>query len=52
MLFVLLIQVRLQTQPKVAPGESPIFTGTFDCARKTVANEVGNVIHPYFYFVN
>ncbi|XP_046852752.1 mitochondrial carnitine/acylcarnitine carrier protein-like [Xenia sp. Carnegie-2017] len=33
------IKVRLQTQPKVAPGESPIFTGTFDCARKTVAKE-------------
>lgn len=33
------IKVRLQTQPKPAPGERPIFAGTFDCAYKTVKNE-------------
>ncbi|CAB4035918.1 Mitochondrial carnitine acylcarnitine carrier, partial [Paramuricea clavata] len=31
--------VRLQTQPKVGPGETPLFTGTFDCARKTISKE-------------
>ncbi len=34
------IKVRLQTQPKVGPGESPLFTGTVDCAMKTIRNEV------------
>ncbi len=34
------IKVRLQTQPKVGPGESPLFSGTLDCALKTVRNEV------------
>jgi len=34
------LQVRLQTQAKPAPGEKPMFTGTFDCAYKTVKNEV------------
>ncbi|CAB4037479.1 Mitochondrial carnitine acylcarnitine carrier [Paramuricea clavata] len=33
------IKVRLQTQPKVAPGELPQFAGTLDCARKTVSKE-------------
>ncbi|XP_076358640.1 mitochondrial carnitine/acylcarnitine carrier protein-like [Tachypleus tridentatus] len=33
------IKVRLQTMPKPAPGQPPMFTGTFDCARKTVVNE-------------
>ncbi|XP_028397785.1 mitochondrial carnitine/acylcarnitine carrier protein-like [Dendronephthya gigantea] len=33
------IKVRLQTQPKVAPGELPQFAGTLDCAKKTVVKE-------------
>ena len=38
------LQVRLQTQPKPAPGEKPMFTGTFNCAYKTVKNEVRCVV--------
>lgn len=33
------IKVRLQTMPKPAPGQPPLFKGTWDCARKTVAKE-------------
>ncbi|KXJ15808.1 mitochondrial carnitine/acylcarnitine carrier protein [Exaiptasia diaphana] len=33
------IKVRLQTMPKPLPGEKPMFTGTFDCALKTIRNE-------------
>ncbi|XP_076357408.1 mitochondrial carnitine/acylcarnitine carrier protein-like [Tachypleus tridentatus] len=33
------IKVRLQTMPKPPPGQPPMFTGTFDCARRTVINE-------------
>ncbi|KAH6929256.1 hypothetical protein HPB50_025376 [Hyalomma asiaticum] len=33
------IKVRLQTMPKPGPGESPRYTGTFDCAKKTVVRE-------------
>lgn len=33
------IKVRLQTMPKPAPGEAPLFTGTWDCAVKTVKRE-------------
>lgn len=33
------IKVRLQTMPKVGSGETPRYTGTFDCARKTVLQE-------------
>ncbi|XP_070394706.1 mitochondrial carnitine/acylcarnitine carrier protein-like isoform X2 [Dermacentor albipictus] len=33
------IKVRLQTMPKPGPGESPRYTGTFDCAKKTVVKE-------------
>ncbi|KAL9923195.1 congested-like trachea protein [Glossina fuscipes] len=33
------IKVRLQTMPRPAPGEQPMYTGTFDCARKTIKNE-------------
>ncbi|XP_032892909.1 cAMP-dependent protein kinase type II-alpha regulatory subunit-like isoform X2 [Amblyraja radiata] len=33
------IKVRLQTQPKPLPGQSPKFTGTFDCFRKTLVGE-------------
>ncbi|KAH8022091.1 hypothetical protein HPB51_021814 [Rhipicephalus microplus] len=34
------IKVRLQTMPKPGPGESPRYTGTFDCAKKTIVREV------------
>ncbi|RXN17210.1 mitochondrial carnitine acylcarnitine carrier [Labeo rohita] len=33
------IKVRLQTQPKPGPGESPLYRGTFDCFKKTLAKE-------------
>ncbi|KAK7102306.1 mitochondrial carnitine/acylcarnitine carrier protein-like [Littorina saxatilis] len=33
------IKVRLQTMPRIKPGEVPLFTGTFDCAKKTVTKE-------------
>lgn len=38
-LFLLNFQVRLQTMPLPAPGASPMYTGTYDCARKTVQRE-------------
>jgi hypothetical protein len=34
------IKVRLQTMPSAAPGAQPIYTGTWDCATKTIKNEV------------
>ncbi|KAK2906457.1 hypothetical protein QQF64_019646 [Cirrhinus molitorella] len=33
------IKVRLQTQPKPGPGESPLYRGTFDCFKRTLAKE-------------
>ncbi|GBM49853.1 Mitochondrial carnitine/acylcarnitine carrier protein [Araneus ventricosus] len=33
------IKVRLQTMPKPAPGALPLYSGTFDCAKKTVMKE-------------
>ncbi|TRY55981.1 hypothetical protein DNTS_018861 [Danionella cerebrum] len=33
------VKVRLQTQPKPLPGRSPLYAGTFDCFRKTLARE-------------
>ncbi|KAG4073163.1 hypothetical protein HA402_002552 [Bradysia odoriphaga] len=33
------IKVRLQTMPLPAPGAAPMYTGTYDCARKTVQRE-------------
>ncbi|EDW87438.1 congested-like trachea protein [Drosophila teissieri] len=33
------IKVRLQTMPRPAPGEQPLYSGTFDCAAKTIKNE-------------
>ncbi|CAF1409680.1 unnamed protein product [Adineta steineri] len=33
------IKVRLQTQAKPQPGQTPFYTGTFDCAKKIVAKE-------------
>lgn len=33
------IKVRLQTMPKPAPGQLPLYAGTFDCAKKTVMKE-------------
>lgn len=35
-----LFQVRLQTQPTPAPGQSVQYAGLMDCARKTIAKEV------------
>jgi solute carrier family 25 carnitine/acylcarnitine transporter 20/29 len=32
-------KVRLQTMPEVKPGESPLYKGTLDCAKKTIARE-------------
>jgi len=34
------IKVRLQTMPQPEPGQKPMFTGTLDCALKTVRKEV------------
>lgn len=34
-----LIKVRLQTQPKPAPGQPPMFRGALDCALQTVRRE-------------
>ncbi|XP_062121249.1 congested-like trachea protein isoform X2 [Drosophila sulfurigaster albostrigata] len=33
------IKVRLQTMPRPPPGEKPMYTGTFDCAAKTIRQE-------------
>uniref|UniRef100_A0A0P4W2V4 Mitochondrial carnitine/acylcarnitine carrier protein n=1 Tax=Scylla olivacea TaxID=85551 RepID=A0A0P4W2V4_SCYOL len=33
------IKVRLQTQPLPAPGQKPLYAGTWDCALKTIRNE-------------
>jgi len=33
------IKVRLQTMPPALPGQQQLYTGTFDCLRKTVSNE-------------
>ncbi|KAH9492040.1 hypothetical protein Btru_029350 [Bulinus truncatus] len=33
------VKVRLQTMPKPLPGQSPMYTGTFDCLAKTVRKE-------------
>lgn len=33
------IKVRLQTMPKPLAGSAPAYTGTLDCAKKTVINE-------------
>lgn len=33
------IKVRLQTMPTPPPGVDPMYKGTFDCAKKTIANE-------------
>ena len=33
------MQVRIQTMPKPAPGQLPLYTGTWDCITKTVKNE-------------
>jgi solute carrier family 25 carnitine/acylcarnitine transporter 20/29 len=34
------LKVRLQTMPKPQPGQAPIYSGTFDCAAKTIKHEV------------
>lgn len=33
------IKVRLQTMPKPMAGQEPLYKGTFDCAKKTIARE-------------
>lgn len=33
------IKVRLQTMPKPAPGQTPLYTGTLDCAKKIIVKE-------------
>ncbi|XP_066452905.1 mitochondrial carnitine/acylcarnitine carrier protein [Eleutherodactylus coqui] len=33
------IKVRIQTQPKPAAGQLPLYSGTFDCFKKTLVNE-------------
>ena len=33
------MQVRLQTMPVVGPGQSPLYSGTWDCLKKTVKLE-------------
>ncbi|XP_012268669.1 congested-like trachea protein [Athalia rosae] len=33
------IKVRLQTMPKSLPNELPLYSGTWDCAKKTVSKE-------------
>ncbi|KAK4874112.1 hypothetical protein RN001_013472 [Aquatica leii] len=33
------VKVRLQTMPKPAPGQPPLYTGTLDCIKKTIAKE-------------
>lgn len=33
------IKVRLQTMPKPKPGEKPMYSGTFDCAKKIIIRE-------------
>lgn len=38
--LVFIPQVRLQTQPKPKPGESPLYAGTIDCFKKTLGKEV------------
>jgi solute carrier family 25 carnitine/acylcarnitine transporter 20/29 len=34
------IKVRLQTAPKPEANKPPLYTGTLDCAAKTIKNEV------------
>ncbi|XP_064108421.1 mitochondrial carnitine/acylcarnitine carrier protein-like [Macrobrachium nipponense] len=34
-----IIKLRLQTQPKPAAGQSPLYTGTWDCIVKTIRTE-------------
>lgn len=38
------LQVRLQTQPKPLPGQSLQYSGTFDCFKKTLVQEVFTVL--------
>jgi len=33
------LKVRLQTMPLPKPGEAPLYTGTFDCAKKIITKE-------------
>jgi len=33
------VKVRLQTMPKVVPGQTPLYSGTWDCVKKTVKLE-------------
>ena len=44
------IKVRLQTMPEALPGKASLYNGTFDCAKKTIANEV--ILFRIFTFFN
>lgn len=33
------VKVRIQTMPHPKPGETPLFTGAFDCVKQTVQKE-------------
>lgn len=50
------IKVRLQTMPIPAPGEKPTYSGTWDCAVKTVKREgfrgfyKGKIVNQFFCF--
>lgn len=33
------IKVRMQTMPKPEPGQAPMYSGSLDCARKTIARD-------------
>lgn len=32
------VQVRMQTMPKPSPGEGPLYSGAWDCAKKSFSN--------------
>uniref|UniRef100_A0A8V0ZEI5 Solute carrier family 25 member 20 n=1 Tax=Gallus gallus TaxID=9031 RepID=A0A8V0ZEI5_CHICK len=38
------IKVRLQTQPRPQPGQPPLYSGTFDCFRKTLTGEISSAV--------
>jgi hypothetical protein len=44
-------KVRLQTMPAALPGQAPIYAGTLDCAKKTIAHEVRKIHSPHNYTV-
>lgn len=36
---IIILQVRLQTMPIPGPNQLPLYSGTWDCAKKTVTKE-------------